>query len=193
MAYHVRVPASAFTKGSADFRKSASACSLPGFAFNGTYSASLVIAFSCFCSRSEQPRIREGGRRHRRTQIHSAVSRRRESRCCRTVTLALDGRSAKAMHRDNASKCCHQRPHRCGVRGMPCLYGENRLETSTRAIIGSRGCPWMSAPSVRKFDAATYKHLPASPQSSGRIAPPRLLAGCVGKAIPLPRATRTPR
>src|ERR1700756_4750297 len=47
MANHEIVPASAFTKGTAERRKSATSFSLPGFACSGTYSANLVIVFSC--------------------------------------------------------------------------------------------------------------------------------------------------
>ena len=46
MANHEIVPASAFTKGTADRRKSATSFSFPGLACSGTYSANFVITFS---------------------------------------------------------------------------------------------------------------------------------------------------
>src|SRR5216683_406184 len=48
MANHEIVPGSAFTKGTAERRKSATSFSLPGFACSGTYKANFVITFSCF-------------------------------------------------------------------------------------------------------------------------------------------------
>src|ERR1700704_3376804 len=48
MANHEIVPTSAFTKGTAERKKSATSFSLPGFASSGTYSANFVITFSCF-------------------------------------------------------------------------------------------------------------------------------------------------
>src|SRR5262249_10484976 len=48
MANHEIVPASAFTKGTAERRKSATSFSLPGFACSGTYRANFVITFSSF-------------------------------------------------------------------------------------------------------------------------------------------------
>src|ERR1700733_12408552 len=45
MANQEMVPASAFTKGTAERRKSATSFSLPGFASNGTYSANFDIIF----------------------------------------------------------------------------------------------------------------------------------------------------
>src|SRR6267142_4262783 len=48
MASHEIVPASAFTKGTAERRKSATSFSFPGFACSGTYRANFVIACSCF-------------------------------------------------------------------------------------------------------------------------------------------------
>src|SRR4051794_28589280 len=48
MANHEIVPASAFTKGTAERRKSATSFSFPGFACSGTYRANFVIACSCF-------------------------------------------------------------------------------------------------------------------------------------------------
>src|SRR5690242_17334877 len=56
MANHEIVPGSAFTKGTAERRKSATSLSLPGFACNGTYRANFVIVFSCF----EQGPCRDG-------------------------------------------------------------------------------------------------------------------------------------
>src|SRR5271170_2323912 len=50
MANHEIVPTSAFTKGTAERKKSATSFSLPGFASSGTYSANFVITFSCFDS-----------------------------------------------------------------------------------------------------------------------------------------------
>src|SRR4029077_13159835 len=47
MANHETVPTSAFTKGTAERRKSATSFSLPGFASSGTYSANFVITLSC--------------------------------------------------------------------------------------------------------------------------------------------------
>src|ERR1700744_1978442 len=47
IAYHEIVPGSAFTKGTADRRKSATSFSLPGLASSGTYSANFVILLSC--------------------------------------------------------------------------------------------------------------------------------------------------
>jgi len=44
MANYEIVPGSAFTKGTAERRKSATSFSLPGFASRGTYSANFVIA-----------------------------------------------------------------------------------------------------------------------------------------------------
>src|ERR1700676_4387524 len=46
MANHEIVPASAFTKGTAERKKSATSFSLPGFASSGTYSANFFIASS---------------------------------------------------------------------------------------------------------------------------------------------------
>src|SRR4051812_5549337 len=68
MANHEIVPGSAFTKGRAERRKSATSFSLPGFACNGTYSASFVIGFSCFGSvvRYLGGRSGSGPRRFRR-------------------------------------------------------------------------------------------------------------------------------
>src|SRR6202022_4641194 len=51
MANHEIVPTSAFTKGTAERKKSATSFSFPGFASSGTYSANFVITFSCFDSR----------------------------------------------------------------------------------------------------------------------------------------------
>src|SRR5271168_648844 len=48
IANHEIVPASAFTQGTAERRKSATSFSFPGFACNGTYSANFVIASSYF-------------------------------------------------------------------------------------------------------------------------------------------------
>src|SRR5258708_651793 len=48
MANHEIGPTSAFTKGTAERKKSATSFSLPGFASSGTYSANFVITFSCF-------------------------------------------------------------------------------------------------------------------------------------------------
>src|SRR5260370_25975420 len=48
MANHEIVPTSAFTKGTAERKKSATSFSLPGFASSGTYSANFVITLSCF-------------------------------------------------------------------------------------------------------------------------------------------------
>jgi hypothetical protein len=48
MANQEVVPASAFTKGTAERRKSATSFSLPGFASNGTYSANFDITFSSY-------------------------------------------------------------------------------------------------------------------------------------------------
>src|SRR5437879_13560736 len=56
MANHEIVPASAFTNGTAERRKSATSLSLPDFACSGTYSANLVITFSCFDKGHEAPR-----------------------------------------------------------------------------------------------------------------------------------------
>src|SRR5580704_14894967 len=47
MANHEIVPTSAFTKGTAERKKSATSFSLPGFASSGTYSANFVITLSC--------------------------------------------------------------------------------------------------------------------------------------------------
>src|SRR6267378_1215668 len=47
MATHEIVPTSAFTKGTAERKKSATSFSLPGFASSGTYSANFVITLSC--------------------------------------------------------------------------------------------------------------------------------------------------
>src|SRR6202040_2575288 len=47
MANHDIVPTSAFTKGTAERKKSATSFSLPGFASSGTYSANFVITLSC--------------------------------------------------------------------------------------------------------------------------------------------------
>src|ERR1700720_1125711 len=47
MANHETVPGSALTKGNAERRNSATASSLPGFAFSGTYRAYFVITYSC--------------------------------------------------------------------------------------------------------------------------------------------------
>ncbi len=44
MANHEIVPGSAFTKGTAERRKSATSFSLPGFASSGTYSAEGEVA-----------------------------------------------------------------------------------------------------------------------------------------------------
>src|SRR5258708_20721357 len=55
MANHEIVPASAFTKGTAERKKSATSFPLPGFASSGTYSANFVITFSCF-ARGHQAR-----------------------------------------------------------------------------------------------------------------------------------------
>jgi hypothetical protein len=48
MANQEIVPASAFTRGMAERRKSATTFSLPGFASNGTYSANFDITFSSY-------------------------------------------------------------------------------------------------------------------------------------------------
>src|ERR1700730_3369444 len=47
MANHEIVPTSAFTKGTAERKKSTTSFSLPGFASSGTYSANFVITLFC--------------------------------------------------------------------------------------------------------------------------------------------------
>src|ERR1700682_2093288 len=60
MANHEIVPTSAFTKGTAERKKSTTSFSLPSFASSGTYSANFVITFSCS----------EGGHQAQRPATH---------------------------------------------------------------------------------------------------------------------------
>src|SRR6476646_5450581 len=73
MANHEIVPGSAFTRGTAERRKSATSFSLPGFACRETYSANFVIRRSLHSTQPRESldmRHYKSKRRSRRIYVH---------------------------------------------------------------------------------------------------------------------------
>src|ERR1700722_10032637 len=90
IAYHEIVPGSAFTKGTADRRKSATSFSLSGLASSGTYNANFVILLSCSDLREYQ----------------SASNRLRQFAIISDVTFECEFGSGKQTYRDIRLSLC---------------------------------------------------------------------------------------